>query len=286
MHAGGTNDIEGETGVTGHSPLRLSRRSLWLALGWLAFITLLWGTDLAVKFAEQRPASGTDEAHRLVAEQVTSGLAVLMMVPFVVRWLTLFPLERQKWAAAIVGHTAGTAIFAFGHYSIMVLLRLTWYGVAGLPYIWRDPFVGNLLLEYQKDIKIYLGFVVVITLWQFFSERPQAGDQSGPRRLSVQTGKGTSFVAVDAIDFLEASRNYVTVHADGREYLVRDTIRNLHERLDAASFLRTHRSYVVNIDRVREIRHVDSKTVLRLTNGREIPLSRSYRAQVSDALGA
>lgn len=264
----------------------LSRRNLLLGLAWLAFICLLWGTDLAVKFSEQPPGATDSGTHRLVAEQVTSALAAFVMVLFVVCWLKVFPLERERWASAVVGHTAGTAIFAFGHYSLMVLMRSAWYGAVGLPYIWRDPFVGNLIVEYQKDIKVYLGFVVVIALWQHFAVRPEPHGVAGGNRLTVQTGQGISFVAIDAIDYLEASRNYVAVHADGREYLVRDTISNLHERLDPSVFLRTHRSFVVNAGRIREIRTVDSRTILRLDSGKELPLSRSYRQSVNEVLGA
>ena len=56
----------------------------------------------------------------------------------------MFPLRRSAWAAAIIGHTVGTILFAFGHHSLMVAMRIPWYALHGLNYIWREPFVANL----------------------------------------------------------------------------------------------------------------------------------------------
>lgn len=280
------------------------RRALLIG-GWVLLIALLWGTDLFVKFAERDTLGFGKDDHRLVVEQVTSGLGVLFMVPFVLRWLELFPLGRDRWPtvtvpttlARIAGHAAGSAFFAFGHYSLMVAMRIAWYGATGVDYVWRDPFVRNLIVEYQKDIKIYLGIVVIVVAWRAFAARGTAeatgeipsqvaADESArPDRLVVQTGSGTGIVRFDDIAFLEASRNYVVVHTADREYLVRDTMSALAERLDPQRFLRTHRSYIVNVDQIREIRTVDSAARIFLNDGREVPLSRSHKAALTEALG-
>jgi DNA-binding LytR/AlgR family response regulator len=96
-------------------------------------------------------------------------------------------------------------------------------------------------------------------------------------RLVVQTGRGSSVVRYEDIECLEAARNYVTVHAAGREYVMRETMASLARRLSDGPFARSHRSYIVNVDRIEEIRAVDSQYRIRLSGGREIPLSRTYR---------
>lgn len=250
------------------------------AVGWILLIALLWGTDLLVKLTEAEQFGSSKSTFRLVSEQITSGLAALLMVPFAVRWLRLFPLARDAWVSAIVGHTAGTVLFAFGHYSLMVAFRYAWYAFVGFPYIWRTPFVANLFVEYQKDIKVYLGMLAVITAYRYMR---RAGRNPGPPtlpadgRLFVQTGRGDALLRFDEIDYLEGARNYVTVHAGDREYVVRDTLANLQGKLSAGPFVRTHRSYIVNLDRVREIRCVESVYRVQLRSGREVPLSRAYR---------
>jgi len=246
---------------------------------WVVLVTLLWGTDLFVKLAEHdRYASGKD-AFRLIVEQVTSGLAVLLMIVFVLRWLRIFPLRRDAWIPAIVGHTAGTMIFATGHYTLMVCMRIFIYAFAGINYIWREPFFANLLIEYQKDIKIYIGIIAAASAWQYFwqQHRNAAGSVQGGDRLLVQTGSGTAILRFAQIDYLQAARNYVSIHADGREYVLRKTMRNLESQLPEKIFARTHRSYIVNIDKVREVRTVGSANRIFLENGTHVPLSRGYQ---------
>ena len=101
----------------------------------------------------------------------------------------------------------------------------------------------------------------------------------------VQTGNGETIVRFDQIDYLEAARNYVVVHADEQEYLVRDTLGNLEKKLTGGHFARTHRSFIINLDRIAEIRPTDvGKHLIRLAGGAEVPLSRGYRNRFKSQL--
>ena len=55
----------------------------------------------------------------------------------------------------VIGHTIGSIFFAFGHFALMVALRIPWYALNGRAYVWREPFVNNLIVEYQKVKKIW-----------------------------------------------------------------------------------------------------------------------------------
>jgi len=252
----------------------------WLeAAGWAVLIGVLWGTDLVAKILVRDQDGIGKNNFLLISEQVTSAMAALVMVLFVVRWLKLFPLKRETWAQAIVGHTFGTMIFAFGHYALMVAMRIPWYAINGHNYIWREPFVANLIVEYQKDIKIYFGIVVITTMYQLYRRSRSVVAPARGNRLLVQTGSGDSVVRFEQIDYLEAARNYVSVHAEGREYVVRDTMGNVMGRLSGGPFARTHRSFIVNVDKVKDIRSIDSKQRVFLESGDDVPLSRSYRSE-------
>ncbi len=87
------------------------------------------------------------------------------------------------------------------------------------------------------------------------------------------------------IDWVEASGNYVRIHARGTTHTMRSTLAAFQERLDPDRFLRIHRSIVVNLDRVREITpwfHGDYAVILR--DGERLSLSRTYRPQVERLL--
>ena len=73
-------------------------------------------------------------------------------------------------------------------------------------------------------------------------------------RLVVRESGRISFLRVEEIRWLEAQGNYVKIHASGQAPVIRRTLKDLEERLDPSRFLRIHRSILVNLDRVRELR--------------------------------
>jgi hypothetical protein len=225
------------------------------------------------------------DTFRLVSEQVTSAAAVLVMILFLVQWLKLFPLRIADWPRVIIGHTIGSIIFAFGHFVLMLALRIPWYALNEHTFVWRQSFVSNLILEYQKDIKIYIGFVIVISAYQHYRRSKTTMAQSHADRLIVQTGTGDSVLRFEQIDYLEAARNYIAVHANGREYVIRSTMTEMMRSLSGGPFARIHRSVIVNIDKIREIRPVDTGQRVFLTSGDDVPLSRNYREELTRRIG-
>jgi two-component system LytT family response regulator len=105
-------------------------------------------------------------------------------------------------------------------------------------------------------------------------------------RLAVRTGGRTVVVALAGVDWMEAADNYVRLHAGTREYLVRETLASLEAQIDPARFARIHRSVVVQIDRVAEVRpatHGDAEVTLR--DGTRLAASRTWRERLQRALG-
>jgi two-component system, LytTR family, response regulator len=98
-------------------------------------------------------------------------------------------------------------------------------------------------------------------------------------RLTVRDGDRFVLVKTEEIDWIEAAANYLRIHARGKGFLLRSTMTALGEKLDPRQFARIHRSTIVNIDRIREIRpewHGDYDVVL--NDGKVLRLSRSYRS--------
>ncbi|MFP4002664.1 MAG: LytR/AlgR family response regulator transcription factor, partial [Alphaproteobacteria bacterium] len=83
------------------------------------------------------------------------------------------------------------------------------------------------------------------------------------------------------IDFLKADRDYVHIHAGGRHFVVRDTMHGMIERLAPAGFQRVHRSVIVNMRKVREIRrNPQGQPALVMKSGERVPIGKSYRKTV------
>lgn len=97
-------------------------------------------------------------------------------------------------------------------------------------------------------------------------------------RFTVRDGERYVLVRVSDVDWAEASANYVRLHVGQKTYQMRTTMSDLERQLDPAQFTRIHRSAIVSLDRVREIRpewHGEYEVVL--VTGATLRLSRGYR---------
>lgn len=105
-------------------------------------------------------------------------------------------------------------------------------------------------------------------------------------RLVIKTNGRIFFLKTDEIDWISAEGNYVNLHVKKESYLLRETISNLESQLDPQRFARIHRSQIVNLDRIRELRHWShGEYQIILHSGEELMLSRSYREKLHDLLG-
>jgi two-component system, LytTR family, response regulator len=96
-------------------------------------------------------------------------------------------------------------------------------------------------------------------------------------RFVVRDGGTISFVKVEDVDWIDAAGNYVRLHATGRAYLVRDTMKAVEARLDPAAFVRVHRSAIVNIDRVSALEpYFHGEYVVIMRDGTRLTSSRSH----------
>jgi two-component system, LytTR family, response regulator len=111
------------------------------------------------------------------------------------------------------------------------------------------------------------------------------GRPAAPNQILVRESERAFFLSVDAIQRVSAAGNYVEVHANGKVHLIRDTLTSFIAQLDAGEFLRVHRSHVVRVNFIAELRpmfHGDYELVLR--DGQTLSLSRRYKALLPSAI--
>lgn len=107
-----------------------------------------------------------------------------------------------------------------------------------------------------------------------------------PVRLLVSTGRRRLSVDLARVEWFASAGNYVVVHWDDGEGLVRETLIALEQRLDPAAFARSHRSTLVNLARVAEARSLsDGSWRLTMHSGAELVASRTYRDDILKRLG-
>lgn len=104
-------------------------------------------------------------------------------------------------------------------------------------------------------------------------------------KIPVRNGARTVLLSPKEILWLEASANYVTVCTADAKLTTRSTLGAIIERLPENSFLRVHRSYVINVDHMRELIHCGSgEAVVVMSNKRELPVGKTYKEQLEARL--
>jgi two-component system, LytTR family, response regulator len=101
---------------------------------------------------------------------------------------------------------------------------------------------------------------------------------SAPHRLIVRSGERMLLVPVCSIRWIEGQNNYARLHLDGVSYDIRQTLASFVDRLGPATFRRIHRTTVVNLDFVRELRRESNGELFAvMRDGTALHVSRAHR---------
>jgi two-component system LytT family response regulator len=147
------------------------------------------------------------------------------------------------------------------------------FAAEALDYLLKpvDPERFELALERAKD---------QVALRR--ARRPKPEPERFLKRIVVEKNRREILLPVERLDWAQADRNYICLHAAGETYTIRGTLENLARQLDPDQFARISRSELVNLDRVKEMQpwfHGERRIVLH--DGSELTWTRRFRAHSS-----
>lgn len=106
------------------------------------------------------------------------------------------------------------------------------------------------------------------------------------RRFQVDGRRGRRVIRAADVAWIEAAGNYARLHVDGHAHLYRMPLARLEAALDRERFVRVHRSAIVNLDAIEEVRtRASGDADLRLRTGAAVRLSRRYAADFHERTG-
>lgn len=102
-----------------------------------------------------------------------------------------------------------------------------------------------------------------------------------PSKLAIRDAGKTTWVRQQDIEWIDAAGDYMCVHVAGETHIMRKTMKELEQELDAEFLQRIHRSTIVNINFVREMQsHINGEYFLTLESGHTVKLSRTYKEKL------
>lgn len=220
------------------------------------------------------------EAVNFIRQQSPDLLFLDIQMPGMNGFEALAKIEYERISAIIF-------VTAFDQYALKA------FDVHALDYLLK-PFTDKRFKESLRQAKTNVELREINRLSQsllaLLGERAE-GETSPVKRKSfltrfmVRAGGRVTFIKTSDVDWIAADDYYIKLHVAGKSHLLRLSMNELEEKLDPKTFLRIHRSTIVNLDRVKELHQNPSgEYVAVLKDGTELKLSRNRRERLEQLL--
>lgn len=259
---------------------------------WIAYIfttATIGATSVLMEYARDGRLLSTYEPFLW---EYSSGLCTLLLIPALVALERRFPFSSESWRQVLPLHLLATLPFSLLHVGGMVTIRKVGYVIAGSHYDFGNVAI-ELFYEWRKDALTYFFILAVIYAYRFYRANRDGkasfegglADSIKPQRFAIKRGQETFLVSVSDIDWIESAGNYVILHSGASNYMMRATMKSIADQLDNASFVRVHRSAIVNLERLEALLPEPSGDGrLRLKGDFVVRFSRRYREGLQEKL--
>lgn len=271
----------GEAGVTSGAT-RVTSRPPFLALALAVLGTALFAAlNVWTRVHDQPNLSSPGTIWEPITWELSSAIATLALIPLVWRGVLAAEKPAERRYTSVVPIMSYALAFYVLHVTTFVLLRWCTYAALGRTYVFGGAM--SWLYELPKDVVSFAILFAILMAGRRLGERPHEGKASPPLPdpLKIKDGNRTFLIMPDDIIAASASGNYVQYHCvDGRRPLSRSRFAEAEELLRPHGFLRTHRSWLVNTARVREVRSVGNGDHELVVGDLQVPVSRRFAAVV------
>ena len=259
---------------------------------WLVNFILIVSINFVIVTLDLERAQLDFESWKPFVWELSSNFTTLLLVPAVIYFTNRLPLHFGVFRKHIPLHILGSMVFSIVHVSGMVAIRKLVYASQGGHYDFGN-WPLELGYEYLKDWQTYAGILFVLALYRLLLLRlqgearildtpddgPELEPVERPERFLVRKLGKEFLIAAAEVEYLQASGNYVNLHLHSRDYPLRSTMAGIEPRMDPSRFVRVHRSYMVNLDFIKEIEPLETGDArILMKDGSLIPCSRRYRA--------
>lgn len=273
-------------------PIPGSRRRLEIALVVGAYVVLALLSAVQIDF-RNRLAGGRPDALRLVLTNLLAWAPWPVLTPLVVTLWRRRPFRGPARLGSAVLHLAASVSVTLGFLVYLTLFRFALFPEITGPWhpaAFPSALAGEIGRFFLPAWSLYwiIGLVdLAVRPRRGRSADPADATASTPERIELRSLGKVRWLAVDAVDWIEAAGSYVRLHAGSESHLLRASLATLARRLAPAGFVRIHRSAAVRAERVAELRplsHGDAE--VELDDGTTLRASRTHRRRLEEVLSA
>ena len=275
----------------------------------IALIIFISFTLLALTTSLQVQLSGVSKEfgikyYQLLPLHLIDWYIWAFLTPLIFLIAKRYRFEKDFWVKALQVHIPASVLFSLFYIFISNIINALFEGESLFTERFNQNYLFILFSTFHKEVITY--WLILIT-WNAFNyyksyrEKESIASQleiektelenklseirtNGMGRLEkilVKSGGNFLFIESDDIDWIEAADYYVQIHANGKKHLLRQSMIQLEEKLDKSKFFRIHRSTIVNIERIREMKHYRrGDYIIILNNDTKLKLTRSRRKEL------
>lgn len=172
---------------------------------------------------------------------------------------------------------------------IITLIHLVAFSIFlfGLSHLFQtDPWQLSMLITEKLSTRLYiaLSIYIVLSAIYFLNKRRETGQQEYSKTITVKNGQTSVIVNIKDIKWISSDGHYLNIHTSDKKYVVVDSLKNIITTLPD-NFKRIHRSTIVNIDMVSELKsRLNGDYDLILNDGNILRLSRNFTDSVKGVL--
>ncbi len=189
-----------------------------------------------------------------------------------IEFLKLLPLEKSPLIVFVTAYDK-YAVEAFNHFAVDYLLK---------PFS-NERFrqtVQRVLQRfmYQNTSKNSL----LSQLIDYFKQNTQDVFED---KFKIELAGKIYFIEVSSIEYIRAEGNYLILWAGQKKHVIRQTLNNISQKVHAPQFIRIHRSTIINLEFLREVRRTPySELEVKMQSGETFRVSRTYKTRFSKRL--
>lgn len=213
------------------------------------------------------------------------------LTPLLIRFTKRYDLTSDQVGKALLAHILLSIPLALLHRSLAMLIDFGIRDLLGMGFLdFSNPFTLiyrfrfmilssaiNNFFSYWLLIMLLSGIRYYMKRKERHSQKSESGKDHLANQLKVKVDGVYRFIPIDQIVNCEASGNYITLFTNQEQFKIRETMNRLESRL-GPSFIRVHRSFIVNLNYLESFEHMyQGEYLLKLQNGRQLTSTRGYR---------
>ncbi len=257
------------------------RQHLPFAVATLALTLMFTAVNTVTVISDFSRAGRAIPWGRPLIYEMTSAIAIMVMLPLVIHVGRRWPISLSGWAQTLPHYLLASIVFSAGHVLIMVGLRKAFVPVFfGGSYEFLPVGLEPIPYEYWKDLRT---FILLFASFTMVEAVLKAKAEARRTAEAIELKSGASRILINPEGFLYAkgAANYAEIWSADGESLARITLAELEDKLLAAEMpvVRVHRSYLVNKDAIRKIDPLPGGDLsLTLRGDHKVRASRRYKA--------